>query len=151
MTVAILLLVISVTLLVAWLAYEVIRLRSRVDAVPTEGGVFEALRRLDTDLATVEDVVADLGPRLAALEERLPAAISRTAVVTYDAYGDISGRRSRSFALLNERGDGVVISVLVGREETLWYTKEVRGGAGSEELSPEERQAVRRALGTLRR
>ena len=68
--------------------------------------------------------------------------MSRTGVVSYDAFGDISGNLSRSIALLNGVGDGVVISLLVGRSETLFYVKQIREGKGSEPLSPEEQEAI---------
>lgn len=149
MTIAVILLVISVTALVAWLAYELLKLRKIIAAVPEDGGVFESLRRLDEDLAAVERQLQSLGPRVLSLEGKLPDAISHTAVVTYDAYGNITGRLSRSIALLNQRGDGLVLSLLVGRDDTLWFTKEIRHGKGTQELSPEEQEAVRRAIGTL--
>lgn len=132
---------------VAVLAWEVVRLRHRVSIVPEDGGVYEALRRLDDDLGSVESVVADVVPRLESVESRLPYAIRHVAVIAYDAFGDVTGRLSRSIALLNERGDGVVISLLVSRDETRWFTKMVQGGSGAERLSPEEQAAVDRARG----
>jgi len=54
---------------------------------------------------------------------------------------------SRSIALLDARGNGVVISLLVGRTETLFFTKQVRGMEGVEELSPEEKEAIAEAVG----
>jgi len=40
-----------------------------------------------------------------------------------------------------------VLSILVSREETLFFTKEIRDGVGSEMLSPEEDRAVSNAMG----
>jgi hypothetical protein len=48
---------------------------------------------------------------------------------------------------LSQRGDGLVITLLKARDETVFYAKEVNGGKGVEELSPEEAAAVSRALG----
>jgi hypothetical protein len=73
-------------------------------------------------------------------------AISYTGIVTYDAFDNIAGNQSRSIALLNAQGDGLVISLLVGRNETLFFTKQIRGHVGMEELSPEEAEAVSQAL-----
>lgn len=63
-------------------------------------------------------------------------------MVAYDAFGDISGNLSRSIALLSQEGDGVVISLLVGRGETMFYVKQIREGKGTEPLSPEEEEAI---------
>ncbi len=138
----------AVTLLIVlWLLAQVIRLRRIVATVPRDGGIFESLRRIDTDLAAAEAAIADMSPRLDAVEGRIPYAIQHTAVVSYDAFDDIAGNLSRSIALLDGRGDGIVVSLLVSRDETLWFTKQVRAGAGSEPLSPEEKAVVRQAFG----
>ncbi len=135
-------------LLVLWLLIDLQRVKNKVNLVPEEGGVFSALAQIDTDLAAAEESIADMAPRLKAVEATLPLAIQYTAVVAYDAYGDIAGNLSRTIALLNGNSDGVVVSLLVGRDETRWFTKMVRDGKGTEPLSPEEQAAVRQALAT---
>jgi hypothetical protein len=78
-----------------------------------------------------------------------PRALRDLAIVRYDALNEMSGQLSFSVALLNAAGDGVVISSINGRSETRTYAKVVLGGTGTQELSPEEEQAVRSArLGT---
>lgn len=129
------------------LAMQVAGLRRRLAAVPKDGNVIDLMRTIDHDLGEVEKQVANLGPRLLAVEQKLPLAVSYTGVVTYDAFGDIGGKLSRSIALLDSNGDGLVISLLVGRNETLFFTKEVRSGSGTERLSPEEGAAIARAMG----
>jgi hypothetical protein len=124
---------------------QVIALRRRVTAVPPDGNIYEALRNLDEDMEAVVAALEDLRPRLRAVEARLPGALRFTSVVTYDAYGNISGNLSRSVALLNERRDGLVFTIMVGRSESVFFTKMIRGGRGIEQLSPEEQQAVDRA------
>jgi hypothetical protein len=74
-----------------------------------------------------------------------PRALRDLAIVRYDALNEMSGQLSFSVALLNAAGDGVVISSINGRSETRTYAKVVLGGHGTQELSPEEGQAVRSA------
>ena len=128
-------------------AFQVASLRRRLAAVPKDGNVIDLMRSIDNDLAKAEAAVNDLEPRLQTVESRLPRAISFTGVVIYDAFGDIGGKLSRSIALLDSIGDGFVISLLVGRSETHFFTKEVRAGSGTERLSPEEDAAISRAMG----
>ncbi len=121
--------------------------RRKLDAVPTDGDVYGLLQSLT---ATSEDhttTIAEMESRLLELEGRLPYAISYVGVVAYNAFGNIAGQQSRSIALLNQRGDGIVITLLSSREETLFFTKQVAEGVGTEALSPEESAAVDRALG----
>jgi hypothetical protein len=131
---------------VAFLAVQVRRLERRMAVLPEDGGVFEALRRLDADLASAEEAIAALRPVVQSLHERMPGALRHAAMVAYDATGDLAGNLSRSIALLNERGDGLVLTLLTRRSESLFYTKMVRGGRGTESLSPEEQEVVNRAL-----
>jgi hypothetical protein len=122
-------------------------LRDRLAAIPEDQSVFDALRRLDDDLATAEQKISRLEPVVRSLSDRMPQAIRHSAVVRYDAHQDLAGQLSRSIALLDEHGDGLVITLMKGRAEAIFYTKMVRGGRGAEPLSPEENQAIRRALG----
>ena len=127
------------------LAIQVNRLNHKMADVTIDGDIFDALRRVDDDLAKLEGVVAAMRPVVQSLHERLPGALRYAAVVVYDATDDRAGKLSRSIALLNERGDGLVLTVLSGRTETFFFCKMVRGGRGTEALSPEEEQAVAQA------
>jgi hypothetical protein len=122
-------------------------LSRKLTAIPKGGDVFEAIRGLDHDLTQVESAVTEMRPVLESLSRRMPGAIRHAAVVAYDAHGDQAGRLSRSIALLNERHDGLVITLLAGRQETLFFSKMIRKGIGAEQLSPEEQAAVDQAAG----
>jgi hypothetical protein len=102
---------------------------------------FEELRRL------VQSTAERLEERLTANERRLGRTISKTAVVRYDAYGEMSGRQSSSMALLDDSGSGVVLSSILHREQARMYVKGVREGQSEFELSPEENEAIDTALG----
>jgi len=139
--------VLLVVVLAIWQTIQLQQIRRQVDAVPRDGNVFAQLDMTAVRLGRLEGGLSVVDQRVQDIEARLPYAITRTAVVSYDAFGNIAGRLSRSMALLSESGDGVVISILVSREEMLFFTKEIRGGVGSEMLSPEEDEAVARAVG----
>ncbi|MCP4305743.1 MAG: DUF4446 family protein [bacterium] len=128
-------------------AFQANGLRKRLDSVPADENVFAILKGVDNELGRLDAVTASYEPRLAAVEHLIPHAIVNTGVVNYDAFGDIAGNLSRSLALLSVDGDGVVLSILVGRLDVRVYTKEVRDFRGVEELSPEEMEAVTRAGG----
>lgn len=142
-----LLALLGVTLLIVlWLSAQLNKVRVKLAVIPQDADVLALLRTVDNDLGRIDEAVSGMQPRLARVEEALPKAIAHTGVVTYDAFGNITGNQSRSIALLDASGTGLVISLLVGRSETLFFTKQVRDGAGSEPLSPEEQAAVTRAL-----
>lgn len=138
----------AIALLVAIsMAVQLNGLRRRLDAMPADRNIFDILRGIDNELGRLDAVTAAMEPRLASVERLLPHAIVHSGVVNYDAFGDIAGNLSRSIALLSSVGDGVVISILVGRLDTRVFTKEVRNFIGVEELAPEEKEAVARAQG----
>jgi uncharacterized protein DUF4446 len=97
--------------------------------------------------AYVEDVANGLTGRLATAEERLDGAIAYRAMVRYDAYNEMSGQQSTSIALLDARRTGIVVSSIHHRDQARVYAKQVIDGRGELQLSPEEEEAVRIALG----
>jgi hypothetical protein len=103
-------------------------------------GHARALQRLE---AAVRQLAAD-GVRL---DERLTAAVQRVALIRYDAFEDVGGRLSFTCALLDERGNGVVVTSINGRQDTRVYAKPVSRGTSDHNLSEEEVEAIREALG----
>jgi hypothetical protein len=85
---------------------------------------------------------------LAAAERRMDDSVSKTAIVRYDAYADSGGHQSASIALLDSSRTGVVLSAIQGRDYARIYVKEVDRGHASIALSPEEQEAVDRAMAT---
>jgi hypothetical protein len=84
--------------------------------------------------------------RLDTVQGDLAAALRHVAVVRYDAFNDMGGRLSFSVALLDDVGDGLVLTSINGRTETRTYSKGVKAGSSEASLSPEEEQAVGFAL-----
>jgi uncharacterized protein DUF4446 len=94
----------------------------------------------------VEEIAERLDERMGAAELRLDGAIAHRALVRYDAYGELSGHQSTSLALLDAAQNGVVLSCIAHRDTARLYCKQVFGGQGEHELSPEENEAIRLAL-----
>ena len=147
MSVAIIVVAVLVIVLAIWQTIQIQAVRKKVDAIPADANTVMMLQNLHHRASVNEGMIGALDTRLQAVEARLPSAITRIGVVAYDAFGNITGNQSRSIALVSESGDGIVLSLLAAREETLFYVKEVRAGRGLEELAPEEQQAVDHALG----
>ena len=94
----------------------------------------------------VQDMASALNGRMQAAEQRLDRAIAYSALIRYDAYGEMSGRQSTSIALLDSRQTGLVLSSIHHRDQARLYAKQVREGQPELELSPEESEAIRLAL-----
>ena len=102
-----------------------------------------------TDLREwVEESLASTETRMNAAETRIDGCIAHAALVRYDAYNELSGAQSSSLALLDTQRTGVVLTSIVHRDQARIYLKQLNQGEAEFELSPEEQQAVDRALGT---
>ena len=98
--------------------------------------------RVDGLHRALDEVTAALGR----LERRVDATVSRLAVVRYDAYENTGGHQSASVALLDASRSGVVLSAIQGRDYARIYVKELDTGRAAISLSPEEQEAVERAM-----
>jgi hypothetical protein len=94
----------------------------------------------------VEEALSRLEERSHATDARIDRSIAYRALVRYDAYGEMSGAQSSSFAMLDAQRSGIVFSSILHRDQARVYVKEVIAGESSIELSPEERQAIEAAL-----
>ncbi|OLT21518.1 hypothetical protein BJF81_03180 [Ornithinimicrobium sp. CNJ-824] len=131
----------------AWIAAAVALLALLLAAV-----AWRRLRVLDRQVRRLVAAGAPTTPeadRLTAVEEEtvrlraeLSQALRHVAVVRYDAFGDMGGRLSFSAALLDDAGDGMVVSSIHARGESRTYAKGIVDGASDVVLTPEERQAL---------
>ena len=80
-------------------------------------------------------------------QTEIEGSVRKVALLRYDAFEDVGGRLSFSCALLDDQGDGVVLTSINGRQETRVYAKQVTQGTSSHNLSLEEEEAIRRAMG----
>jgi hypothetical protein len=80
-------------------------------------------------------------------QTEIEGSVRKVALLRYDAFEDVGGRLSFSCALLDDQGNGVVLTSINGRQDTRVYAKPVTQGVSSHNLSLEEEEAIRRALG----
>jgi Protein of unknown function (DUF4446) len=99
--------------------------------------------RIDDLHRAVDEIAAGL----ARVDRRVDGTVTNTAIVRYDAYDDTGGHQSASLALLDSARTGLVVTAIQGRDYARIYMKELERGRASIPLSPEEQEAVERAMG----
>ncbi len=99
--------------------------------------------RVDDLHRSVDEVAAGL----ARVDRRIDSTVANTSIVRYDAYEDTGGHQSASLALLDAARTGIVVTAIQGRDYARIYMKELDRGRASVALSPEEQEAVDRAMG----
>jgi hypothetical protein len=90
--------------------------------------------------------VDEIAGGLTRVDRRVDGSISNTAIVRYDAYEGAGGQQSATMAFLDSGRTGIVVSAIQGRDYARIYVKELDRGRPSVALSPEELEAVERAM-----
>lgn len=135
--------------LLAALAWRALRSVRRNQLVLLGGGKADLVDfavslqgRIDDLHSAVDEIAGGLGR----VDRRVDGSISRGAIVRYDAYEGTGGHQSGTVALLDSGRSGVVITAIQGRDYARIYLKELDRGRSSIALSPEELEAVERAM-----
>lgn len=136
--------------LVASVAIWVMTRRMRSSQlVATAGGEADLLDFAVSLQARIDDLhkaVDEVASALTRVDKRVDGAVSNLSVLRYDAYHDRGGQQSATVALLDASRTGVVVTAIQGRDYARIYMKELDRGNSSIALSPEEEEAVRRAM-----
>jgi Protein of unknown function (DUF4446) len=130
----------------AWLRLSRVR---RSQEVMLGGGKSDLVDFAVSLQARIDDLhraVDEIAAGLARVDRRVDESVSKTSIVRYDAYEGTGGHQSASIALLDRGRNGVVVSAIQGRDYARIYMKELDHGRASVALSPEEEEAVERAM-----
>jgi uncharacterized protein DUF4446 len=98
--------------------------------------------RIDDLHRAVDEIAAGLSR----VDRRVDGSVTNTSVVRYDAYAGTGGHQSASFAFLDSNRTGTVVTAIQGRDYARLYVKELDRGRAPVALSPEELEAVERAM-----
>ncbi|HZK57736.1 MAG TPA: DUF4446 family protein, partial [Clostridia bacterium] len=111
------------------------------DGKRIENILFEHINRVEA----VHGRLDEMENQLNVFNNRLSFCIQKIGIIRYNAFDDTGSDLSYSIALLDENNDGIIISGIYGRTETVSYAKPVKDGVSNYSLSVEELQALERA------
>ena len=131
---------------VVWRSLGRIRRDQRLLLGDSGATLVEFAVNLQTRLDDLNGAVDEVAAALARVDRRVDTTVSKMAVVRYDAYEAHGGHQSSTVALLDAERSGVVVSAIQGRDYARIYVKEVDRGRAAIALSPEEEEAVQRAM-----
>ena len=138
-----------VTFALAMAFYVQLRNVRRAQKVMIGNGTGDLVDFASSLQARIDDLhraVDEVAAGLSRIDKRVDGCLSHTSIVRYDAYEDAGGHQSASLAFLDAARSGVVVSAIQGRDYARIYVKELDRGRASVALSPEEQQAVDRAM-----
>jgi hypothetical protein len=134
--------------LCAWLWVRVGRLRN-AQRVLLGGGRADLVDFAVSLQGRIDDLhraVDEIAAGLSRVDRRMDGSLTNTAVVRYDAYAGTGGHQSASFAFLDSNRTGTIVTAIQGRDYARLYVKELDRGRAPIALSPEEQEAVERAM-----
>lgn len=100
---------------------------------------FEQNENMNNRLGKIEVTLNDLS-------SRVREQIGKVGFVRYDAFEDMGGEQSFVVAWQNEKGDGILINSITGRESIRLFCKPLRNGINEHGLSAEEQRAIENAI-----
>ncbi len=121
--------------------------RSELARMAVEGDLFRMVGIIESRLGSLERGQERLRKDDAAIAERLSHAVRHVGLVRFDALPGLAGMFSFSLALLDDSGDGVLVTSIYGRADSRMYVKPVAAGTSDVPLTDEESDAVAQALG----
>ena len=133
----------------AWVAWVRVRRLRDAQRVLIGGGrkdLVEFAVSLQGRIDDVHRAVDEVAAGIARVDRRVDGAVANSAIVRYDAYEDTGGHQSASLAVLDSARSGVVVTAIQGRDYARIYMKELERGRAAVALSPEEQEAVDRAM-----
>ncbi len=130
----------------AWARVRRLREAQRVVVGGGRRDLVEFAVSLQARIDDLHRAVDEVAAGLARVDWRVDRAVAKSAVVRFDAYEDTGGHQSASVALLDSARSGLVLTAIQGRDYARIYLKELDRGRPSVALSPEEQEAVERAM-----
>ena len=133
----------------AWVAWTRVRRLREAQRSMVGGGrkdLVEFAVSLQGRIDDLHRAVDEVAAGLARIDRRVDGSVTNSSIVRYDAYEDTGGHQSASLALLDSARTGVVVTAIQGRDYARIYMKELERGRAAVPLSPEEQEAVDRAM-----
>lgn len=92
--------------------------------------------------AEVDDTLHAHKQALEVIDARVKKSVRGYSLIRYDAYEDTGGNQSFASGLLDESGDGFILSVITNRNHVGIYAKPVVRGTALSSLTKEETLAL---------
>ena len=129
-----------------WTKLRKLREAQRVVLGGGQGDLVDFAVSLQARIDDLHRAVDEVAAGLSRVDRRVDGCVSKTSIVRYDAYEGAGGHQSASLAFLDAARSGVVFSAIQGRDYARIYVKELDHGRAPVALSPEEQEAVDRAM-----
>jgi len=84
--------------------------------------------------------------QMTSIDKRLAQSIRNIETVRFNPFPQVGGNQSFAMSLLNDEGNGVVISSLYSRDRTSLFAKPIKAGQSEFELTKEEKNVLKKSI-----
>ena len=106
----------------------------------------DQMQRLAGDVSKLKKDSRAYSHDIDLLFTRQESALQKMGLVKYDAFAEMGGKMSFALAILNERNSGVILNSVHSSTGCYSYAKRVTEGRCEINLSPEETEALNKAV-----
>jgi len=100
---------------------------------------------LENDISKLKKAKENFEKDISVINAKLRKSIRGFETIRFNPFPDQGSNQSFAIGMLNEEGDGLVMSSLYSRERMSIFAKPIKGGKSEYELSDEEKEALRKA------
>lgn len=133
----------SIVLSLGYMIWNERRMRLFLRAKGAES-LADTLTAIEQELAWAKGEHAKKEAHLARVEGRLRRSIQKVDTIRFNAFGTAGGGQSFATVLLDETGNGVILSTLYHRDRVSVFSKPITSYTSTFALSPEEEEAIKR-------
>lgn len=107
-----------------------------------ENMLLDHLEEIENAVERVNIISADLID----IKNQMDKCIQKCNIIRYNAFSDTGSDQSFSIAMLDNFNDGIIITGIYGRNESISYAKPISKGISRYPLSVEEEMVLKRSL-----
>jgi len=102
----------------------------------------EAVAGLESNISELKKAKEKIEKELLEINQKLKKSIRGLHTIRFNPFADQGSNQSFAIGILNEEGDGVVLSSLYSRERMSVFAKPIKGGKSEYELTKEEKEVL---------
>ncbi len=147
MNISILIYIISFAIVIniIWILIIEIRLK-RIFAGTKAKNLEEMIVLIGKKINKIEEFQSNIDSHLSTIDIRLNKSVRNIETLRFNPFIDAGGNQSFAIALVNDEGNGVIISSLYARDRMSIFAKPITKGKSEFELSNEEKDVLYKAL-----
>ncbi len=147
MTTSILLYILSgvIVILLVWIGLLEHRLKKFFAGTKAKN-LEEVMLALGAQVNALKERESSIDAHLSTIDGRLDTSIRKIQTIRFNPFLDAGSNQSFAISLLNDKGDGVILSSLYARDRMSIFAKPIQNGKSEFELSTEEKQVLKKSI-----